>query len=228
MHPLPTRFIGVDVQLQRPCAFFVLDEDLVEVESGWLGNEDIPAACRSLQELAARHHAESGRPPAVGIDAPRMPLPALRRYYWKGGQWTEKTPAEKGYGRHCEVAVKALNIGNPQWTRPLDQSPLWMRLGFALFDSLADYQHVFEAYPAASFHMLHKQPQPRVTLSFAHFQPGPRDMLDACLAALTVHQFIHGLGSQVGGGDGLGTIILPVPLPVPPDHAVLHWPETEL
>jgi predicted nuclease with RNAse H fold len=228
MHPLPTRFIGVDVQLQRPCAFFVLDEDLAEVESGWLGNEDIPAACRSLQELAARHHAESGRPPAVGIDAPRMLLPALRRYYWKGGQWTEKTPAEKGYGRHCEVAVKALNIGNPQWTRPLDQSPPWMRLGFALFDTLADYQHVFEAYPAASFHMLHKQPQPRVTISFAHFQPGPRDMLDACLAALTVHQFIHGLGSEVGGGDGLGTIILPVPLPVPPDHAVLHWPETEM
>ena len=49
-------------------------------------------------------------------------------------------------------------------------------------------------------------------------------MLDACIAALTVHQFMHGLGSQVGGGDGLGTIILPTPLPEMKSDHVLHWP----
>jgi len=218
----PTRFIGVDVQLQRPCAFFVLDENLTEIDAGWLDGADITAACRSLRKLSARHQAQSGRPPAVGIDAPRMPLPAPRQVYWKGGTWQPKTSAEKGYGRHCEVAVKALNLGNPQWTRPLEESPPWMQLGFALFESLAAHEHVFEAYPAASLLMLQGQPQPRVTLSFASFKPGPRDMLDACLAALTVHQFMHGLGSQVGGGDGLGTIILPAPVP---DHPALHWPE---
>jgi predicted nuclease with RNAse H fold len=222
---LPTRFIGIDVQIQRPCAYFVLNEDLTEVESGWLDGEDTAAACRSLRKLVERQRSEGECGAAVGIDAPRRPLSAPRKYFWKGGQWVERTAAERGYGRHCEVAVKALNIGNPQWTRPANESPQWMQLGFALFGCLADCEHVFEAYPAASLHLLQGRPQPQVTISFASFRPGPRDMLDACLAALTVRQFLHGLGSQVGGGDGLGTIILPAPLPVPPDHPVLHWPE---
>jgi len=221
---LPTRFIGIDVQLKRPCSYFIFDEALNEVKSGWLDNEDIPAASQSLQALAARQREESGSDPAIGIDAPRMPLPAPRQFYWKGGKWQPKAPADKGYGRHCEVAVKALNIGNPQWTRPADQSPPWMQLGFALFAALAAYEHVFEAYPAASFHLLQAQPQLRVTLSFANFKPGPRDMLDACIAAFTVHQFMHGLGSEVGGGDGLGTIILPTALPETKSEHVLHWP----
>ena len=217
----PTRFIGVDVQLKRPCSYFIFDENLQQVDSGWLDSNDVSASCHDLQALAAQQREESGSPPAVGIDAPRMPLPAPRQFYWKGGKWQPKAPADKGYGRHCEVAVKALNIGNPQWTRPADQSPPWMQLGFALFAALADYENVFEAYPAASFRLLQAQETPQVTLSFANFKPGPRDMLDACIAALTVHQFMHGLGSEVGGGDGLGTIILPTPVP---DLPVLHWP----
>ena len=194
----PARFIGVDVQLQRPCAFFVLDKNMTEVESGWLDNESIPAACRSLQALAARHHAQSGRSPAVGIDAPRMPLPALRRLYWKGGQWVEKTTADKGYGRHCEVAVKALNLGNPQWTRPLDQSPPWMQLGFALFDALGEVEHVFEAYPAASLLMLQGQPQPRVVLSFAQL-PTRSARHAGCLSGRPHRPPVHSRAGQPGG-----------------------------
>ena len=40
-------------------------------------------------------------------------------------------------------------------------------------------------------------------------------MLDARVAAVTVQEFIAGRGSEAGGGDGLGTIILPRPLPEP-------------
>ena len=221
----PYRFIGVDVQMKRRCSYLVLDEDCRQLDSGWLEGEDNTAICQNLKELVNKHRRDGGGEVAIGIDAPRMPLPAPRQYFWKGNSWVEKTSSEKGYGRHCEVVIKSLNIGNPQWTRPADQSPPWMHLGYALFAALTEHPQVFEAYPAASFFLLKDRELPLVTISFANFKPGPRDMLDACIAALTVHQFMHGLGSQVGGGDGLGTIILPVPLPVSSDHRVLNWPQ---
>ena len=43
-------------------------------------------------------------------------------------------------------------------------------------------------------------------------------------AAFTVREFLAGRGAEVGGGDGLGTIVLPRPIP-DPISAVLHWPE---
>ncbi len=50
-------------------------------------------------------------------------------------------------------------------------------------------------------------------------------MLDAWMAAATVREFVGGSGSQGGGGDGLGTIVLPRPLPEPVIEEVLQWPE---
>ncbi|MDF7801722.1 hypothetical protein P4C99_19750 [Pontiellaceae bacterium B1224] len=49
-------------------------------------------------------------------------------------------------------------------------------------------------------------------------------MLDAWMAAATVREFVEDRGMEVGGGDGLGSIILPRKLerPIGP---VLHWPE---
>ena len=41
------------------------------------------------------------------------------------------------------------------------------------------------------------------------FVSGVKDMLDASVAALTVYEFINGRGCEVGGDDGLGTIVLP-------------------
>jgi len=49
-------------------------------------------------------------------------------------------------------------------------------------------------------------------------------MLDAWVAAATVREFVTGNGTDVDGGDGLGTIILPRPLPNPIINAVLDWP----
>jgi hypothetical protein len=48
-------------------------------------------------------------------------------------------------------------------------------------------------------------------------------MLDAVVAALTGMEFMAGHGQEVGGGDGLGTIVLPRPIANPID-AVLRWP----
>jgi hypothetical protein len=45
------------------------------------------------------------------------------------------------------------------------------------------------------------------------------------LAATTVREFVEGRGTEVGGGDGLGMIILPRPLPEPVIDEVMRWPE---
>lgn len=50
-------------------------------------------------------------------------------------------------------------------------------------------------------------------------------MLDAWVAAATVREFHGGRGIEVGGGDGLGAIILPRPLPEPVIEEVICWPE---
>mgnify|MGYP005849327221 CR=1 FL=1 len=45
---------------------------------------------------------------------------------------------------------------------------------------------------------------------------GVKDMLDASVAAITVFEFVKGHGCEVGGGDGLGTILLPRKLIIQP------------
>ena len=49
-------------------------------------------------------------------------------------------------------------------------------------------------------------------------------MLDAAIAAVTVKEFNERRGVEVGGGDGLGTIILPRPIPNP-KAGVSVWPD---
>ena len=49
-------------------------------------------------------------------------------------------------------------------------------------------------------------------------------MLDALVAAASVRELVKERGAEVGGGDGLGTIILPRPLPQPVIKEVLEWP----
>jgi len=39
-----------------------------------------------------------------------------------------------------------------------------------------------------------------------------------------VRNFRNGLGSEVGGGDGLGTIILPAPVPEHTMTELFEWP----
>ena len=217
-------YVGIDVQLNRGCPYYIVNSELEYVDSGWLIGHNQERICQQLVELKNQLLKESHHKIAVGIDAPRMALNAPREWYWRGGKWQHKINTEKGFGRHCEVVIKALGIANPQWTQLQDASPPWMELGYHLFQILQDVEHLYEVFPSAAYTMLDGQQHPPVELSFANFAHAPKDMLDACVSAFTVHAFTHGKGFEVGGGDGLGTIILPGALPVQESHPVLNWP----
>jgi predicted nuclease with RNAse H fold len=218
-------YIGIDVQIKRGCAYYIINKDLEYVQSGWFTGSTHDDVCRQLGDLISQLLTQPNLKIAVGIDAPRMGLLKPRTFYWRGGKWHSKTSVEKGFGRHCEIVIKALGIANPQWTRLRDASPPWMELGYKLFKTLREIDHLYEVFPSASYAMLKGKQHPLLDLSFSSFAHGPKDMLDACMSAYTVHAFLHGRGFEVGGGDGLGTIILPGALPVSGSHPVLHWPE---
>ncbi|MFH1624690.1 MAG: hypothetical protein ABID54_05975 [Pseudomonadota bacterium] len=162
---------------------------------------------------------------AIGIDSPRAPLSSPRRFRWNSRrQKWERRQNGAGYGRHCEVIIKALNLGNPQWTPIEGQCPEWMMLGFKFFHGLIGRTEVFEVFPTASYNMLDGAEELKFSINLSEFSKGPKDMLDACVAAITVREYLAGRGCEVGGGDGLGTILLPRPLPnsVPPP--LRTWP----
>ena len=118
----------------------------------------------------------------------------------------------------------ALGLANPQWTPSLEGSPDWMRLGYALFDSLgAVASAVHEVFPSASYTMWQNDTNsPKMTINVSHFQPGPKDMIDAAVAAMTVHEYQQGRGAAVGN-DGFGAIVLPKPISDAP-VSLLRWP----
>jgi hypothetical protein len=98
-----------------------------------------------------------------------------------------------------------------------------MRLGFALFERLDGVGGLYEVFPTASYKQLDGQDSVELTVNLQGFAGGPKDMMDACVAALTVREFVEGRGQAVGGGDGLGQIILPRPV-ADQHHPVLAWP----
>ena len=225
-------FIGIDVQVRRGCTYAVLDSNGFLIDSGWTdkGSVENPDSMnrtiRGLVDLVEKHSKGSAESVAVGIDAPRMPLPEKRKWYWerKTRSWRPRRSSEAGFGRHCEVIIKAHSVANPQWTPTFLMAKPWMQVGFKLFQALAIYQHVHEVFPSASYCMLENNRDMNVQINFAHFAPGPKDMLDACMAAVTVKEFLTGHGERVGGGDGLGTIVLPRPIKCNRIEEVFIWP----
>jgi hypothetical protein len=50
-------------------------------------------------------------------------------------------------------------------------------------------------------------------------------MLDAIVGAVTIGEFTEGRGSEIGGGDGMGTMILPRPVTtVQAQTFSMRWP----
>jgi hypothetical protein len=139
----------------------------------------------------------------------------------RDSRWTRD---EGRLGRHCEVAVKALGLGNPQWTPLRADAPAWMELGFALFRAVEKTgAGAHEVFPSVTYRQLDETAvAPPVTLPLTGMAAGPKDMLDAVAAAYTVWRLDAGDGAEVGGGDGLGTIVVPGAVP---EHPVLGWPE---
>jgi predicted nuclease with RNAse H fold len=209
-------YIGVDIQSARDCPYVVLDSSSCLLQSGWIPTSDLMV--EDIKDICKKYSDAK-----IGLDCPRKPLPLPRNWYWVRGNWVARTN-QVGSGRHCEVIIKANNIANPQWTPLIDTAPDWMRIGFRMFEEFQKYNEVYEVFPSASYFLLEKTPEVKATLSFEHFKPGPKDMLDAAIAAVTVKEFNERRGVEVGGGDGLGTIILPRPIPNP-KAGVSVWPD---
>jgi hypothetical protein len=98
-----------------------------------------------------------------------------------------------------------------------------MELGFAIFQQLGSRYAMYEVFPSASYRMLQGDNGTTVTIRLGSLAPGAKDMLDAYIAAATLREFLQGRGCEVGGGDGLGSILLPRRIRAPlPD--VFKWP----
>ncbi|WP_054030191.1 hypothetical protein [Desulfatitalea tepidiphila] len=213
-------YLGIDVQIRRHCSYAVIDDQGTLTESGWFSDDPLNDAVSLVKWIVLR------RPVQIGIDAPRMPLETKRIWFWNGNQrrWNQSNN-RIGNGRHCEIVLSAHRIANPQWTPIKIQAPAWMKLGFRLYETLEGQARIHEVFPSASYTLLSGVRDVRVDIDFSACRPGPKDMLDAWVAAATVREFVEGRGVEVGDGDGLGTIILPRPIPGPVIKEVLKWPE---
>jgi hypothetical protein len=219
-------FMGIDVQIRRDCPYFLLDNKASCISSGWLKGNSNEEICEALIRVINKFGNNGIVNIAIGIDSPRGPLKSPRQYFWQRNHWRSRREGELGYGRHCEVILKALNIANPQYTPIKEECPPWMKLGFDIFSCLENMEKIkaCEVFPSASYAILKDRTNPKVTIDFSNFSPGPKDMIDACVSAVTVQEYIQDRGCEVGGGDGLGKIILPGPLRAEDIHPVLRWP----
>jgi len=50
-------------------------------------------------------------------------------------------------------------------------------------------------------------------------------LLSKKIETIYLKEFVEGRGAEVGGGDDMGTIVMPRPLPEPVIEEVLQWPE---
>lgn len=213
-------YLGLDIQVSRACSYAVIDERGTLIDSGWLLEPE-----KQAEVLINKFNATALV--QVGIDAPRMPLIGKRAWYWSGikRRWKRRSN-QRGYGRHCEIVISAHHLANPQWTPTEEHAPSWMQLGFKLYSILSDIAQVHEVFPSASYSVLHGVKDVQLKIDFSSCKPGPKDMLDAWVAAATVKEYVAEMGCEVGGGDGLGTIILPRPIPEPVIEEVLEWPSS--
>ncbi len=221
--------MGIDVQIKEGCSYFIVDEHSEIVDSGWAKEDTYLKTAHQLRSIALETSGGHLDNIAIGIDSPRVPLKKPREFNWDGKKkkWRERKPREKGYGRHCEVVIKSLGVANPQWTGIVENCPEWMQLGFDIYNVLKGFGQIYEVFPSASYNMLKNDRDLKVKISFANFSQGPKDMIDACVAAMTVYEFIHGRGVEVGDGDGLGTIILPRTIPETKHSELLEWPNNK-
>lgn len=180
-------FAGIDVQINRPCCYYILDRDKKYVASGWI-NKNVT---RSFKKLLLQFSDNDPQKIAIGIDSPRMPIKKLRKREFDRKNNKRLINKTEKLGRECEVIIKSYNIANPQWTRTAKDSPDWMKLGYSIYNSLKDFTFVYEVFPSASYRMLENE-NISYELCLNNFSGRVKDMLDASVAAITVCEFMNG------------------------------------
>jgi hypothetical protein len=181
--------------------------------SGWLSGSNCEVV-HGLGELRDRHSQTGCSPLAVGIDAPRAPLNSPRPWYWNGprARWRPCRSSDGGNGRHCEIVIAAHRLANPQWTPcrpPSRMDATWFRLV-----CLPCRTRVVAKFSVRIVRAAGGGSPLRIGVRLNEFAQGPKD---SSMPARLPPRFgsLQGRGCAVGGGDGLGQIILPRPLPKP-------------
>ena len=71
-------FAGIDVQINRGCCYYIIDQNKKYGVSGWI-KEKIP---QTFQKLFIDLSDNQTDTIAIGIDAPRMPIKKMRTRYF--------------------------------------------------------------------------------------------------------------------------------------------------
>lgn len=207
--------VGVDVQ--GDTLIVALRRDGV-----FLPPATVAEVAYGVRDYALQHRQHEHEQVVVAIDAPRHYLAAPRQWALNGAgnQWV---PANlpHGWGRHCEIVVRRLGLANPQWT-PIAAHPRpWITLGQQVFAVCQEAGFAtIECFPGATYTRLGQMVNQNLHIPGAVFAYNrlAHDILDACVAAYTAEFFVAGNATELGGGDGYGTIVVPgiVPVPFPP------------
>jgi predicted nuclease with RNAse H fold len=195
--------VGVDVQGDELIVAFRRD-------GRFMPPARVVATAVEVRDRALELRQDAQERVVVAIDAPRRYLttPRLRRLN-KAGVWVA---ANLPAGRHCEIIVRRLGLANPQWTPPATQPIPWITLGQQVFTvcEAAGFTAI-ECFPRASYTRFGQMDNIDFDIPsrmFAHSRLA-HDILDACVAALTADLFVAGQATDLGGGDGYGTIVVP-------------------
>jgi predicted nuclease with RNAse H fold len=203
-------FVGVDVQGDKLIVAFRRNGEFLPPARVELHAE------RVLNE-ALRLRQNKKEPVVAAVDAPRFYLNGARQCRLnKANIWEN---ANLQGGRHCEVIVRKLGLANPQWTPQAHAPSEWICLGQKVFKAFEDTGlKAIECFPTASYARLGKMPGTALNVPgemFAHCRGLAHDVLDSCVAALTTDLFAARNATELGGGDGYGTIVIPGVVEVP-------------
>ena len=221
-----TTYLGIDPASAREHAWAALSD-----RGNWLGAGLVAHDRSEVEKLADELRGVDAL--VVGIDAPRCMRPSRSPVTWREGRWRRLAPAAQGNGRHCEWVVNHL-LTQVQWTRVVgDPSiPVWMKNGVDLYEWLGPLSaETYEVFPEATWKLAEKigldlEVNLPLTSICRVSKKSRLDVIDAVGSALTAREVHEGRGALVGGGDGLGCIALPRPLPntVP---ELMTWPGVE-
>lgn len=202
--------IGLAPGLAGRTAFMVLDGAGNFLDAGFFEGCLPTELVRQIEAGLA-----AGLAVLAGVDAARHALPRLRYWEWEptAERWVRLLRGTSA-GRHAEIILRAHGFRETRWTDRTAGAASMFQALHALPGTV-----IYETCAEASFQALDPgSPLP------SQSAPAEGSLEHATLAATTSREFFAGRGQEIGGGDGLGTIILPRPLRRR-IAGVLEWPD---